>query len=142
MGDGRVYLDTSAYLAVLLAEKASEAVLKTVRRKTLCSSTLLLIESERNLVRLSRMGVLSETDYLVASQRLRADAELFVFRDVTPDLCLTGQYPPVKTPRSSDLVHLRTAHWFREHGGLDAFVTLDGTQAAAALDLALPVVTR
>jgi hypothetical protein len=47
--------------------------------------------------------------------------------------------PPVTTPRSLDLAHLRTAAWFHAQEPLTRFVTMDTGQASAARDLGLPV---
>jgi hypothetical protein len=138
MSDRRVYLDTSAYLAVLLGEKQATAVQRAVKGSTLCSSTLLLLEAERNLVRLARQGGLSEKVYEAARAQLVADQELFVLRDLTPELCLNNEFPAIQTPRSADLAHLRTAKWFQGNGGLHLFVSLDVRQLSAAESLGLP----
>lgn len=135
----RVYIDSSAYLAILLNEPRSGDLLEETKRKVLCSSVMLLIESERNIVRLSRQGVLADTEYDRACERLIRDKELFLLRDVTPDLCLSGLFPAVRTPRSIDLIHLRTARWFAEHGGLAKFITTDAVQLKAAEEIGLPV---
>lgn len=45
--------------------------------------------------------------------RVEADTEGFVLRDLTLDLCASNVLPPVATPRSLDLAHLRTALWFQ-----------------------------
>jgi len=133
-----VYLDTSVYLGILLGERPALKLLPALAKKRFCSSIFLFIESERNLVRLSREGILSEKDYDKAIRQLKEDQDLFLFKEVTADLCLTGQFPPIRTPRSSDLVHLRTALWFLNNGGLDRFLTLDERQRNAASDLGLP----
>ncbi|MBI4366961.1 MAG: PIN domain-containing protein [Deltaproteobacteria bacterium] len=140
MGDAqRFYLDTSVYLCVLLGEAPAAKVIRMIRQALLCSSVLLVIEAERNLVRLSRAGDLSPADYEIAIQRLRTDHTHFLLKEVTMELCLTGIFPPVSTPRSNDLLHLRTARWFQEHGGLTGFLTLDRHQRRAAEDFGLPV---
>lgn len=100
---------------------------------------MLLIESERNIVRLSRQGLLDDIEYDRACEHLIRDKELFLLRDVTPDLCLSGLFPAVRTPRSIDLIHLRTALWFVEHGGLAKFITTDAVQLRAAEEIGLPV---
>ena len=136
----RAYVDTSSYLAVLLGEEEAAATLKRLAGHILCSSTLLLVEAERNLVRLAREHVLTVEQFQRAMDQLRMDRELFIFRDVTIDLTLTGKFPLVRIPRSLDLVHLRTACWFAgEEEGLHRFETLDEAQAAAALEMGLPV---
>lgn len=139
-GEQRLYLDTSTYLCLLLGEAPAGRVTKAIRQAVLCSSVLLVLEAERNLVRLSRTGDLSAADYEVAIQRLRTDHTHFLLKEVTMDLCLTGVFPPVHMPRSNDLLHLRTARWFQEHGGLAGFITLDDHQRRAAEDFGLPVV--
>ncbi len=135
----RVYLDTSAYMAILLGERGSQAALRALSKKVPCSSSFLLIETERNLVRLSREKVISPSDYRESMDQLREDREKFLFKDFTVDLCLTGAFPPAKIPRSIDLAHLRTALWFQQSGGLQLFMTFDEDQRDAATDLGLPI---
>ncbi len=135
----RVYLDTSAYLAVLLGEQGSQAVVRALSKRVPCSSAFLLIETERNLVRLSREKFLPATNYRRAMDQVREDREKFLFKNLSVDLCLTGSFPAVRIPRSSDLVHLRTALWFQQHGGLQFVMTFDEAQRDAAVDLGLPI---
>jgi hypothetical protein len=136
----RVYLDTSAYLSVLLREKDAARIQFATRKRLLCSSTLLLIEAERNLLRLARENYISPQNFDTAKAQLLRDKELFIFRDVSIDLCSNGIFPPLRIPRSSDLVHLRTAHWFRENGGILGFLTLDTNQSKAAQEMGLVLV--
>lgn len=68
----RVYLDTSAYLAVLLGEKQAAVVSKSTSGFVLCSSTLLLLEAERNLVQLVRQKKLRANDFEVARRSTTA----------------------------------------------------------------------
>ncbi|MBL7684862.1 MAG: hypothetical protein JNK65_02375 [Deltaproteobacteria bacterium] len=135
----RIYLHTSCYLSVLLGETGSAAILKELHKKIFCSSTLLLIEAERNLVRLSREQILSISDYQLAMNQLREDQQKFLLRDFTLDLALTGVFPPARLPRSCDLAHLRTALWFQKNGGIASFITCDIKQKQAAEDFGLPV---
>ena len=72
-------------------------------------------------------------------ERVEADTESFVLRDLTLDLCTSNPLPAVATPRSLDLVHLRTALWFHASEPIDRFVTMDASQEAAAKELGLPV---
>ena len=139
MEQTRVYLDTSVYLAVLLGEKVPKIIVNLIQKSVLCSSTLILIETERNLIRLTRERLLTSKEYAILRERLTLDQEAFILRDLTPDLCLTADFPAVKTPRSSDLAHLRTAKWFLINGGLSKFLTLDHHQLAAAREMHLPV---
>jgi hypothetical protein len=133
------YLDTSAYLAILLGERPAKGLVKALGKRHLCTSVLLLIEAERNLIRLSREQHLTPEGYRTCIERMKEDRERFALKDLTPDLCLVPLFPAVLTPRSSDLVHLRTAAWFKTAGKLEAFLTLDGKQRDAAAELGLPL---
>jgi len=135
----RLYVDTSAYLCVLLGERAHGLLAREMEGAELCSSVLLVLEASRNLVRLSREGVLSPTDLRRCLDRVEADREQFALRDLTIDLCLGTSMPVVTTPRSLDLAHLRTAAWFHDQEPLTRFVSLDETQIAAAQEAGLPV---
>jgi hypothetical protein len=133
------YLDTSFYLGFLLGAPKALALKGRIQRKRLCSSVLLLAEAERNVIRLGREGDLSTHQYQAVLDRIKEDRERFLLRDVTLDLCHSGVYPPIRLPRTLDLLHLRTAALFHAEQGLDAFLTLDESQRAAAGDLKLPV---
>lgn len=136
----RAYIDTSAYIAVLLGEQESEKILKLIHGVELCSSTFLLLEVERNLTRLAKQNIFSIKTYEQAKEKLIQDKELFILKDFTADLCLNGIFPAISTPKSADLLHLRTAKWFQFKLGLDFFVTLDRSQAEAAREIGLVVV--
>lgn len=71
--------------------------------------------------------------------RAEEDQQLFVLRDLTLDLCESNLLPPIATPGSLDLAHLRTALWFHAEGRLARFVTMEGSQERAAKELGLPV---
>lgn len=139
MTDSYLYLDSSAYLAVLLGEAQSTKILKAISKKVICSSILLVIETERNLVRLSRENILGTDDFQMALKKLKVDVHKFVLKDVAMDVCLTGTFPPVQIPRSNDLIHLRTAMWFMAHHALEAFISLDTKQIKAAASMGIPV---
>jgi hypothetical protein len=100
---------------------------------------LLVLETKRNLVRLVRQGHLNPEQYDAAIGRLDQDMSLFLLRDLTLDLCQSNAMPVVATPRTLDLVHLRTALWFHAAAPLDRFVTMDAAQQQAAKELGLPV---
>ena len=136
---GRLYIDTSAYLCMLLAQDASDRLSKETGGAELLSSVILVIEARRNLVRLARESRLQPDQYNACIERLEQDVELFLLRDVTLDLCSASAMPAVTTPRSLDLVHLRTALWFHAVEKIDRFVTLDTSQQNAAKELGLPV---
>ncbi|HCU25240.1 MAG TPA: hypothetical protein DF383_09490 [Deltaproteobacteria bacterium] len=133
------YFDTSIFISMILGERAAREALALSRGKAVCSSVLLLIEAERNLVRMSREGVLGMRDYDLAMTMLQKESGQFQLCDLTPDLCLTGQFPVVRLPRTSDLVHLRTALWFHQKSPLQGFMTLDVSQGMAAREMGLPV---
>jgi PIN domain nuclease of toxin-antitoxin system len=135
----RLYLDTSAYLCILLAEEGSERLSEETAGADLLSSVLLILEARRNLIRLAREGTLKPEHYKACMDRVEQDAELFVLRDLTLDLAKSAILPAVATPRSLDLAHLRTALWFHASEHLERFVTMDGTQEEAAKELGLPV---
>ena len=135
----RLYVDTSAYLCMLLAQDGSERLSRETVGAQLLSSVLLVLETRRNLVRLARQGRLLPEQYKNTVDRLEHDMNLFVLRDLTLDLCQTSTLPAVATPRSLDLAHLRTALWFHAADAIDRFVTMDGSQEQAAKELGLPV---
>lgn len=134
----RLYLDTSAYLCILLGEEESERVSTDTEGAELLSSVLLLLETKRNLTRLAREGALNPEHYRMCIDRVERDASLFVLRDLTLDLCQSNILPAMITPRSLDLAHLRTALWFHAAEKIERFVTMDTSQAQAAKELGLP----
>lgn len=135
----RLYLDTSAYLCMLLGEAGSERLSDETARAELLSSVLLVLEARRNLIRLAREGALATGDYEICLGRVEQDTSLLVLRDLTLDLCQSAVLPAVTTPRSLDLVHLRSALWFHAADRIDRFVTLDVAQQQSARELGLPV---
>lgn len=134
----RLYVDTSAYLCILLGESGAAALSEETADAHLLSSVLLVLETRRNLVRLAREGTLTADQYKTCVDQLDADIELFALRDVTLDLCRSSAIPAIATPRSLDLVHLRTALWFHAEQPIDRFVTMDDAQQEAARELGLP----
>jgi hypothetical protein len=137
--DRRLYIDTSAYLCMLLAEEGAIQLSRETQGAELLSSVLLVLEAKRNLVRLTREGAMSPADYTRCVDRVDADCELFVLRNLTLDLCASNLLPVIATPRSLDLAHLRSALWFHADAPLARFVTKDATQEQAAAELGLPV---
>jgi predicted nucleic acid-binding protein len=135
----RLYLDTSAYLCILLAENGSKRLVEETAGAELLSSVLLVLEARRNLIRLAREATLTVEQYKVCVERLEADTELFVLRDLTLDLCQSSLLPALATPRSLDLAHLRTAAWFHAADPITRFLTMDASQEQAAKELGLPV---
>jgi len=76
----RFYLDTSAYLCMLLREQSSDALIRETAGAELLSSVLLILESKRNLVRLTREGVLGPEQYKQCLDRIESDADFFCCR--------------------------------------------------------------
>ena len=135
----RLYLDTSAYLCILLAEEGWEGLSRETDGAELLSSVILVLEARRNLIRLAREGALKPEQYKTCIRRVEQDTSLFVLRDLTLDLCQSNPVPAVTTPRSLDLAHLRSALWFHAAEPINRFVTMDGSQEQAAVELGLPV---
>lgn len=134
----RLYLDTSAYLCILLGEDGSERLSRETEGAELLSSVLLVLEAKRNLIRLAREGILASSQYKTALDRLEQDVARFTLRDLTLELCQSITMPPVATPRTLDLVHLRTALWFHAVRKIERFVTMDTALEQAAKELGLP----
>lgn len=135
----RLYLDTSAYLCALLDEEGAESICPRLVGGRMFSSVLLVIEANRNLVRLGRSGKLTPARLTDLLARVREDVGGFKLREVTLDLCVDPTLPALRTPRSLDLVHLRTALWFHRQEPLDGYLTNDAGQREAARELGLPV---
>jgi len=135
----RLYVDTSAYLCMLLAEDGAGRLSAETAGAELLSSVLLVLETRRNLVRLARDGALTAAQFKTCMEQAEEDQQLFVLRDLTLDLCESNLVPAIATPRSLDLAHLRTALWFHTDARIARFVTMDASQAQAAKELGLPV---
>lgn len=135
----RYYVDTSAYLCLLLGEAGGQQLARELDGAQLLSSSLLVLEAERTLVHLSRAGRLTPSELQNALDRLERDLEHFAVRDLTLDLCRSRVMPIVSTPRSLDLAHIRTALWFHQRQALTRFVSLHAPQNQAARELGLPV---
>ena len=135
----RFYLDSSAYLCILLGEDGHEPLTRELRGSQLLSSSLLVLEVQRNLVRMSREALLSADDLQNSLDRFGQDLELFLLRDLTLELCLDREMPVVSTPRSLDLAHLRTALWFDRQEPIHRFVTRDLSQRQSAREFRLPI---
>lgn len=135
----RLYLDTSAYLTLLVRDPGWERLSEEIAGAELLSSVLLVLETKRNLVRLAREGALKPEQYKLCIERVESDANTFTLRDLTLDICSSNVMPAVATPRSLDLAHLRTALWFHASDRIDRFVTMDSAQEQSAKELGLPV---
>ena len=123
----------------MLGEESSDRLSRETIGADLLSSVLLVLETRRTLVRLARDGILAAEQYRLCAERFEQDVPVFSLRDLTLELCRSSVMPAVLTPRSLDLVHLRTAHWFHAADPIDRFITLDTAQEQAARELGLPV---
>ena len=135
----RFYVDSSAYLSILLGESRGLGIERELSQGQILSSTLLLLEASRNLVHHCRTGTITPEELHAALDRLEEDAGQMALRDLTFDLCSGIEMPAVTTPKTLDLAHLRTAFWFHRREPVTRFVTLDGRQATAAREMGLPV---
>jgi hypothetical protein len=135
----RVYLDSSAYLAALLNEARAPFVRKAVEKAEVMSSVLLVAETKRSLVRLSREGRLPMSSYVTLMRECELHFATFALAPVVLESCSSGLMPTVTTPRTLDLLHLRAALAFHERKALTGFLTLDQGQANSAAELGLPV---
>ena len=135
----RLYIDTSVYLSILLAEHGWERLSAQMTDADLLSSVLLVLETKRSLIRLAREGALSPDQFKACVDRMEEDMTQFALRNLTLDLCQSTLMPAVATPRSLDLAHLRTALWFHADQPITRFMTVDSAQSQAARELGLPV---
>ena len=78
----RLYLDTSAYLCILLGEAGHEKLLRETAGAELLSSVILVLEAGRNLVRLSREGILTPADFQNCVSALSNHMQQFLLRDL------------------------------------------------------------
>ncbi len=134
-----LYFDTSFYLAILLGEGDLKRFHRQLAKASYCTSSFMFLEAERNLIRLSREKKMKVDFFHMAIARLKEDRELFLVKEATLDVCTMSAFPAISTPRSADLLHLRTALWFKEQGLLSAFCSFDLHQMQGARELGLPV---
>ena len=134
-----IYLDTSAYLTVLFEETGSKQIEKILHNKKLFSSSFMFLEAERNIIHYGRQKRISTNLFEEAIERIRSDVEGFQVKELSHDQLFTRIFPAIRTPKSADLVHLRTAVWFLNNGGLELFVTADDHQRQSARELGIPV---
>lgn len=137
--DKRSYVDSSVYIAILLNESRAKKARAILRGDGLCTSSVLFLETERTLVRLAREKAISSAELIPLREQANADVNLFAVREPVLEIALSNEFPTISTPRSLDLLHLRTAIWFKRNGGLRLFVTLDSKQRSAAQEMGLAV---
>jgi len=74
-------------MCMLLREQGSDTLIQETTGAELLSSVLLILEAKRNLVRLTRDGVLQPDQYKECLARIEADADFFLLSDLTLDIC-------------------------------------------------------
>ena len=82
---------------------------------------------------------MSADQLLAAMDRFDLDLNSFDLHDLTLELARDRAMPVVTTPRSLDLIHVRTALRFHRERPLTRFVSLDDALNRAARELGLPV---
>jgi len=133
------FIDTSAYLSWALGQPTTLKLDKIIAQATLAASTILFAEAERAFLHLARSNLLTHEQALSLREGLIEHARHFIVREPSLELCLNNRFPAMTTPKSADLIHLRTALWFLDNGGLNAFITTDKQQAIAAAEFGLPL---
>jgi uncharacterized protein len=127
-----IYLDTSAFVKLIRGERETPALqgfLTEHLGAPLVSSTLLMVETRRTILR-QAPGQLARADLLLT----RIDQV-----DITHAVLEAASRLPDPALGSLEAIHLATA--LQLGGDLDALVTYDERQAAAAERQRLPVVT-
>jgi len=140
MSKKAIYVDTSVYLTVLLGEPGCDQFLEKMAGHRLCTSVVMFIEAERNIIRLAREKILKDDEHLGVLQRVRQDVELFMVSDLTLDTAYFGQFPMVTLPKTMDLIHLRAAKFFDDEIGIEGFLSNDKNQLRAAEELGLSII--
>ncbi len=135
----RVFVDTSAYLVWALNQAGAAEIEEQLTESNLFASSILFIEAERALLQLTRTKIVSPTQGIKLRESLVSHANHFTVREPSLELCLSNRFPAVTTPKSANLIHLRTALWFHENEALDLFLTTDKHQSVAAAEFGLPV---
>jgi hypothetical protein len=135
----RLYVDSSAYIALLTRQKGAAELEREFDGAVLLSCALLLAEFQRTIVHLSRSNILTTEQYQHCIQRFQEDRAHFVLRKLTDDILFSSVMPVVSTPKILDLIHVRCALWFHSQEPIARFVTMDAGQRNAARELGLPV---
>lgn len=122
-----LYLDTSAVVKLLIAEKEFRALRAYIGHQDWASSALLRTELPRALVRVDSSVVPRALDLLAHGNLLVIDTRV---------LDTAARLPPPSL-RSLDAIHLASALELRDE--LTAFVAYDDRLLAAASALGMPV---
>ncbi len=134
----RIYVDSSAYVSALVGEPQGPTIASRLAESEVVSSVLLVAETERALLRLARERRITPMAFRERRELFARDLERIELREVDFELCAGTAFPALSTPRTLDLIHLRTALWFHRRSPLAAFLTLDETQRNAAREFGLP----
>jgi predicted nucleic acid-binding protein len=129
MSGSTAYLDTSAFVKLLVPEPESDALARALTRwSELASATLLRTETVRSLRRSGHDGLIGPARSLMGT--------LHLVRVDEPLLDRAGDLPP-SSLRSLDAIHLAAA--LSIGADLDMVITYDGRLRDAALAQGLPV---
>lgn len=141
MNKKTVYVDTSAYFSFILKQDNTlEDLMKGAH--VLCSSTLLFAETQRNIVFYLRQSRITDLEFNNLLQEIKIHSQMIMTRAVDLDLSMGWDFPPICLPKTLDLVHIRTAHWFAiQHPDL-LFLSFDEQQNRAALEMGLKLYPR
>ncbi len=131
---GRVYLDASAAVKLVVMEAESESLEAFLApQRTRLSSRIVAVEVIRAVARANPRDVDEALD------QARSILQLLEYVELDQEVAgRAGGIEPLGL-RSLDAIHLASAMVIRED--LDAFVTYDARQAAAARELGLDVVS-
>ena len=123
-----LYLDTSAFLKLIVEEIHSKSLRRAVTARELWSSTLLAVEAHRAGIRLGLAPVAIDAGLAVVTLVVPSESTFEVARSIGP-----------ANLRTLDALHLAAA---RELGNdLNGIVTYDTRLAAACESLTIEVVT-
>ena len=131
---GRVYLDASAAVKLVVTESESESLRAFLaQQRTRLSSRIVAVEVIRAVAR-AKPRVVDE-----ALDRARSILQLLEYVELDQEVAArAGGIEPLGL-RSLDAIHLASAMVIGED--LDAFVTYDARQAAAAREFGLDIVS-
>lgn len=134
------YLDASAHAKTYVEEEGSDRVRRWVRSGTVWVSRLGLVEVHSALVRQSRTGHITRSQFRGAIAALEVDSRRMPIAELDPavsDLAfrLLRDHPL----RGADAVHLASALGLAERMGTVTFTTWDDRLTRAASAKGLPV---
>ncbi len=129
-----IYVDTSAFLKLIIRESGTERMRRLVKEHRLLSSSVIAVECRSAVARRRREGKLigSELDRALARIEEGLEAvEMVLVSD--PVLELAGAIVLRSVSRTMDALHIASAFSFQDDAGMDVtFVTADRKQHQAA----------